>query len=356
MSSACSSVPAPATPSAARPITLPPTEQQQQSISYEGRLSLNPVNSSATATTTTSDETSAMDFDHHQAVVLRRLKAECDSMLDFQSIHSKMDHHHNFMTGVDLSGALHLAAFSPTSTGGLFSSSDALPSTPIRSQLAPGSVAVSGDQQLRQNNDSGISPGSTGAGGAGSSSSSVDNGVGGDLLLSQRDDARAPRSSPFSVSEANSSADERRMLLTLTPMDEDDDEMLDEEEEEEDEDLDDDLIDNEEDSSRGASSDVVGDALSRLERALMTQQPQTEGSSTSSTTATNNAPATYQCSMCTYSATSRFHFQAHLNSHFDVKCLHCDFTARTEGKLRAHMRNAHSDVAGKNFYKILTFF
>ena len=272
-------------------------------------------------------------------------------MLDF-----KMDHHHNFMAGVDLSGALQLAAFSPTSTG-LFSSTDALPATPVRSQMAPGSVAVSGgDQQLRQNNDSGISPGSTGAGGAGSSSSSVDemgsvkNGVsGGDLLLSQRDDARAPRSSPFSVSEANSSADERRMMLTLTPMDEDDDEMLEEEEEEEDLEEDEDLLDDEEGScSRGAGSDVVGDALSRLERALMNQQQQTDGSSTSSTAATG-AAAAYQCSMCAYTATSRFHFQAHLNSHFDVKCLHCDFTARTEGKLRAHMRNAHSDVAGNNF-------
>lgn len=138
MSSACSSVSVPP-PSAA---VIPPTrsltsshspiQQQsisshQPSISYEGTLSLlssSDINADhqASAIGDSSSIAAEMDFDHHhQAVVLRRIKAECDSMLDF-----KMDHHHNFMAGVDLSGALQLAAFSPTSTG-LFSSTDALP-------------------------------------------------------------------------------------------------------------------------------------------------------------------------------------------------------------------------------------
>ena len=198
----------------------------------------------------------------------------------------------------------------------------------------------------RQQNDSGISPGSTGA--AGSTNSSDDTtkkryehseSCGEDPAVGS-----AASGSPYSD---HYSVDERRMLLT--PTEEDDDDMMDGPDDD-----DDDLLD-EEGSSRGAGSDVVGEALYRLERALLAQSSGmgvggvlTEGSSMP-------AGAVYQCNMCSYSATSRFHFQAHLNSHFDVKCTHCDFTARTEGKLRAHIRNAHSDVTGKKQMKTFQF-
>ena len=111
---------------------------------------------------------------------------------------------------------------------------------------------------------------------------------------------------------------------SLSNEDEDDDMTNDMDEEEDDEE-----VEEEEDDEQ----DTVGDALSRLQRALDANRSQNGGH-----------PDVYQCHLCSYSGTSRFHFQAHLNTHFDVKCTHCDFTARTEGKLRAHMRNAHGVV------------
>ncbi len=311
-------------------------------ISYEGRLSLlGPASHPS--------HSSAMDFD--QTVVLRRIKAECD-MLDFQSIHKD-----NFM-GVDMSSLpLYSAGFSPNhaanSAAGLFSSGQTqqappleriktpeYPLTPIRQQQTAGGMMDASGSSIRQQNDSGISPGSTGA--AGSAAGSTNSG---DETTKKRNGhsescgedpavGSAASGSPYSD---HYSGDERRMLLT--PTEEDDDDMMDENDD------DDDLLD-EESSSRGAGSDVVGEALSRIERALMVQTGGIGGGEGSS------AGAVYQCNMCSYSATSRFHFQAHLNSHFDVKCTHCDFTARTEGKLRAHIRNAHSDVLGNCIFVV----
>lgn len=320
------------------------TQSTGGGISYEGRLSL--VDPSAAAAL----HPSAMDFD--QAVVLRRIKAECD-MLDFQSIHHH-NHKDNFM-GVDMSSLpLYSAGFSPnhpangpidgaqthqTSAGMDRIKTPEYPSTPIRQQLttANGMMTDPSGSNTRHQNDSGISPGSTGA--AGSTNSSNDTKKRNGLSESCGEDATAgsvPSGSPYSD---HYSGDERRMLLT--PTEEDDDDMMDGADDD-----DDDLLD-EESSSRGAGSDVVGEALSRLERALMTQTGASGIMMTEGSSIPGMGGSVYQCNMCSYSATSRFHFQAHLNSHFDVKCTHCDFTARTEGKLRAHIRNAHSDVAGK---------
>lgn len=306
-------------------------------ISYEGRLSL-----------LGADHPSGMEFD--QAVVLRRIKAECD-MLDFQSIHKD-----NFM-GVDMSTLpLYSSGFSPNHPGnaaaaaGIFSSvagqgsADGIktpeyPSTPIRQpHNASALLDPAGSHGRQHQNDSGISPGSTGA--AGSAAGSTNSG---DEMKKRNGHSESGGEDPAAGSGASGSpysdhysGDERRMLLT--PTEEDDGDLMDGPEDDEDE-----LLD-EEGSSRGASSDVVGEALSRLERALMAQS----GGMTTNGNLTEGSSggAVYQCNMCSYSATSRFHFQAHLNSHFDVKCTHCDFTARTEGKLRAHIRTAHSDVTG----------
>ncbi|KZS13999.1 putative Zinc-finger transcription factor hunchback [Daphnia magna] len=316
-------------------------------ISYEGRLSLlDPAAAVAL-------NPSAMDFD--QAVVLRRIKAECD-MLDFQSIHHHKD---NFM-GVDVTALpLYSDGFSPNhpangSTAGGFPSVDGVrteqsaadgsvikipeyPSTPVRQQSTTnGMMTDPSGSNTRHQNDSGISPGSTGAAGSTNSSNDDTKKRNGNSESCGEDPTAGSAASGSPYSD-HYSGDERRMLLT--PTEEDDDDMM---EDGADDDDDDELLD-EEGSSHGTSSDVVGDALSRLERALMTQTggngAMTEGSSVP-------GGSVYQCNMCSYSATSRFHFQAHLNSHFDVKCTYCDFTARTEGKLRAHIRNAHSDVAG----------
>lgn len=42
-------------------------------------------------------------------------------------------------------------------------------------------------------------------------------------------------------------------------------------------------------------------------------------------------------------------FQEHLRSHYNYKCLKCDYTSRTEGRLRRHLKDFHSDVPPDNF-------
>lgn len=42
-------------------------------------------------------------------------------------------------------------------------------------------------------------------------------------------------------------------------------------------------------------------------------------------------------------------FQEHLRSHYDYRCLKCDYTSRTEGRLRRHVKDFHSDVPPDNF-------
>lgn len=106
-------------------------------------------------------------------------------------------------------------------------------------------------------------------------------------------------------------------------MDEELDEELDEDE------LDEDPVQLDEDDD---DADVVGDALSRLQRALDgPRAPHIADSGSVHPLPAEEEENGYQCHLCSYSAGSRFHFQAHLNTHFDVKCTHCDFTARTEG-------------------------
>lgn len=248
-----------------------------------------------------------MDFD--QSVVLRRIKAECDSML------------------INADGANFMADMSALYPAVAGLQDYILP--PVSTPVRPGQ-----SQQHQQTNDSGISPGSTG----GATNSSSEDNVKKQPSNPSESGGDEPAHSPFSLID-----DEDEM--------EEDEDMMDEEGEEEE-----DMLDNEDSSRGGSTSDVVGDALSRLERALQHQQQSNGvgiggvvlGGGVLTSALPEGGAAVYQCTMCSYSATSRFHFQAHLNSHFDVKCTHCDFTARTEGKLRAHIRNAHSDVIGKH--------
>ncbi|XP_071521284.1 uncharacterized protein hb [Panulirus ornatus] len=55
----------------------------------------------------------------------------------------------------------------------------------------------------------------------------------------------------------------------------------------------------------------------------------------------SDQPQVFQCHICSYSGPSRFHFNAHLNTHYDHKCAKCEFTAHTELKLREHMQDEH---------------
>lgn len=52
----------------------------------------------------------------------------------------------------------------------------------------------------------------------------------------------------------------------------------------------------------------------------------------------------YRCHLCSYTGNSKLHFNAHMNTHFDHRCPHCDYTSRTEGRLKRHIRDFHSET------------
>ncbi|KAH8867403.1 Protein hunchback [Schistosoma japonicum] len=62
-----------------------------------------------------------------------------------------------------------------------------------------------------------------------------------------------------------------------------------------------------------------------------------------------NHAGLYFCHLCDFAGNSRQEFQDHLLSHYDYKCLKCDYTSRTEGRLKRHMKDFHSDVPPENF-------
>lgn len=52
----------------------------------------------------------------------------------------------------------------------------------------------------------------------------------------------------------------------------------------------------------------------------------------------------YRCHLCAYQGTSQLQYSAHMSSHFDHKCPFCDYTSRTEGRLKRHVKDFHSEV------------
>lgn len=48
------------------------------------------------------------------------------------------------------------------------------------------------------------------------------------------------------------------------------------------------------------------------------------------------------CQICSFSCSSIFHYNSHMNTHGYHKCLMCNYTARTEGRLKKHMKTSHS--------------
>ncbi|XP_076043021.1 zinc finger protein hunchback [Oratosquilla oratoria] len=90
--------------------------------------------------------------------------------------------------------------------------------------------------------------------------------------------------------------------------------------------------------SMGSGGDL--DPLARLQHALqrsgmITMSDQDDMSSDP------QKQQVFQCHLCSYTGTSRFHFNAHLNTHYDHKCTKCEFTTRTEAKLHEHLNVEH---------------
>uniref|UniRef100_A0A914QDR0 C2H2-type domain-containing protein n=1 Tax=Panagrolaimus davidi TaxID=227884 RepID=A0A914QDR0_9BILA len=48
------------------------------------------------------------------------------------------------------------------------------------------------------------------------------------------------------------------------------------------------------------------------------------------------------CTICNFSCSSKFHFISHMNTHESRQCLMCDYTTRTEGRLKKHMKESHT--------------
>ncbi|VDM51029.1 unnamed protein product [Toxocara canis] len=48
------------------------------------------------------------------------------------------------------------------------------------------------------------------------------------------------------------------------------------------------------------------------------------------------------CPICGFSCNSKFHYNSHMNTHGDHQCTMCDYTSRTEGRLKKHMRDSHT--------------
>ncbi|CAH8632050.1 unnamed protein product [Heterobilharzia americana] len=62
-----------------------------------------------------------------------------------------------------------------------------------------------------------------------------------------------------------------------------------------------------------------------------------------------NHAGVFFCHLCDFAGSCRQEFQDHLRSHYDYKCLKCDYTSRTEGRLKRHLKDFHSDVPPENF-------
>ncbi|XP_023215614.1 protein hunchback-like [Centruroides sculpturatus] len=56
---------------------------------------------------------------------------------------------------------------------------------------------------------------------------------------------------------------------------------------------------------------------------------------------TPDGEVTYKCEECGFQSASKFHYNSHLNTHAEHKCSFCDYTSRTEGRLKRHVREFH---------------
>uniref|UniRef100_A0A915EEC0 C2H2-type domain-containing protein n=1 Tax=Ditylenchus dipsaci TaxID=166011 RepID=A0A915EEC0_9BILA len=48
------------------------------------------------------------------------------------------------------------------------------------------------------------------------------------------------------------------------------------------------------------------------------------------------------CPVCSFSCSSKFHYNSHMNTHSFHQCSICNYTSRTEGRLRKHLQDSHT--------------
>ncbi|KAK3088653.1 hypothetical protein FSP39_021977 [Pinctada imbricata] len=62
-----------------------------------------------------------------------------------------------------------------------------------------------------------------------------------------------------------------------------------------------------------------------------------------------NKEGIFFCHLCSFSGTTRKDFEDHMTCHFEHICPHCDYKSRTEGRLKRHIKDFHTDDPPEGF-------
>ncbi|XP_041360449.1 uncharacterized protein LOC121376747 [Gigantopelta aegis] len=65
-----------------------------------------------------------------------------------------------------------------------------------------------------------------------------------------------------------------------------------------------------------------------------------------------NSAGIYFCHLCSYSGKCKDLFDEHMSIHFEYSCPHCDYTSRTEGRLKRHIKDFHTNEDPNNPNKV----
>ncbi|KAK5979958.1 Zinc finger C2H2 type [Trichostrongylus colubriformis] len=101
-------------------------------------------------------------------------------------------------------------------------------------------------------------------------------------------------------------------------------------------------------SPHSASTVIINSAFSSADSAVSTSESNTSFcrppglGPAAFCTPTTGQNAALVCPICGFSCNSKFHYNSHMNTHGDHQCSMCDYTSRTEGRLKKHMRESHT--------------
>ncbi|XP_061178209.1 protein hunchback-like [Saccostrea echinata] len=62
-----------------------------------------------------------------------------------------------------------------------------------------------------------------------------------------------------------------------------------------------------------------------------------------------NKEGIFFCHLCSFSGTTRSEFEDHMTCHFEHICPHCDYKSRTEGRLKRHIKDFHTEESPDGF-------
>jgi hypothetical protein len=60
----------------------------------------------------------------------------------------------------------------------------------------------------------------------------------------------------------------------------------------------------------------------------------------------------FQCHLCSYSGSSRHHYNQHLSTHYNYQCTKCGFVAGSEENLKAHRKAEHQQTQHGSYLEI----